>query len=425
MRVGGTGLASATIRGMIQLLQVRNFRMLRSNSVALQPFQILVGQNASGKSTFLGALQLIGDILKGGVLFAVDRLAASFYDLCFDITEPIAFAVELVVPQGRDNRRLRYEIEIGIDLENGLRVLRENLFIVPSSFEVQPSLFGPEALALPTIHHKTAPKHWRKVVSKTEEGRDYFRDEKTDWNNVFRFGFDRAALGSLPEDPDRFPLSIAVRNTLRNGIRTLVLDAEEMRSASPPGGATKLALNGSNLPHVVRAFQKRDDVLFGHWVRHVANAVDGLESVEVREREEDKFLVLQARFRGQHPEPIPSWMLSDGTLRLMALTLLSYAAAEEDSDIYLIEEPENGLHPLAIQVAYESLSNPPAYSQVLCATHSPIFLAHAALDQTLVFRRSKDGYSIVRRGPEIPELGEWADRVDGRSRPSFSSNVAF
>ncbi len=192
---------------------------------------------------------------------------------------------------------------------------------------------------------------------------------------------------------------------LRDGIRTLVLDAAEMRSASPPGGSTKIALNGSNLPYVVRAFQRRDEVLFSQWVKHIANAVEGLESVEVREREEDRFLVLQARFRGQHLEPVPSWMLSDGTLRLMALTLLSYAATEEDVDIYLIEEPENGLHPLAIQIAYESLAAPPASSQILCATHSPIFLAQATLDQTLVFRRSKAGDSIVRRGPEIPELG--------------------
>lgn len=397
---------------MIQLLQARNFRMLRSNSVAIRPFQILVGQNSCGKSTFLGALQLISDLLMGGVHFAVARLAPSFYDLCFDIAEPIAFAVELSAVQDQENRRLRYEIEIGLDGESGIgiRVLRENLFIIPSAPEVQPSLFGQEALSFPIIH-RAAPKHWRKVVSKTEEGRDYFRDEKTDWNNVFRFGPDRAALGSLPEDPDRFPLSISVRNTLRDGVRTLVLDAEEMRSASPPGASTKIALNGSNLPHVVRAFQKRDKVLFAQWVRHVATAVDGLESVEVREREEDRFLVLQARFRGQHHEPVPSWMISDGTLRLMALTLLSYAATEEDLDIYLVEEPENGLHPLAIQVAFEALSKPPSGSQILCATHSPIFLAHASLDQALVFRRAKEGYAIVRRGPEIPELQEWAGRV--------------
>jgi predicted ATPase len=397
---------------MIQLLQVRNFRMLRSNSVAIQPFQVLVGQNATGKSTFLGALQFIGDVLKGGVHSAVDRRAGSFYDLCFDVDEPIAFAVELAVPGGgeRRRRRLRYEVEIGIDPAEGLRILRESLFILPSVFEVGASLFGVDALAA-QVFHKFAPKGWRRVVSKSEKGIDTFRDERTDWDIKLQIGPDKAALGSLLADQERFPLSLAARKMLRNGIRTLVLDAARMRNASPPGRSTRMALDGSNLPHVVRAFQRRDEVLFGQWVKHVANAVEGLKKVEVREREEDRFLVLQARFGGQHSEPVPSWMLSDGTLRLMALTLLSYAATEDDVNIYLIEEPENGLHPLAIQIAYEALASPPASSQILCATHSPIFLAQAKLDQTLVFRRSQEGFSIVRRGPEIPELVAWSDRV--------------
>lgn len=386
--------------------------MLRSNSVSLQPFQVLVGQNASGKSTFLGALQFIGDLLKGGVRFAVERVAPSFYDLCFDRSEPIALAVQIAVPGAEEDRRLRYEIEVGIGGDEDLRVLRENLFILPDErfFDLQPSLFGLNGIG--PILHKTAPRQWRKVVSKTEEGRDYFQDESTNWNNMFRFGPDRAALGSLPEDPDRFPFSIGARNILRNGIQTLVLDATEMRSASPPGATTKMALNGSNLPHVVKAFSKRDPVLYEQWVRHVALAVEGLESVDVREREEDRSLVLEAKFRGRHSDPVPSWMLSDGTLRLMALTLLSYSSTASDLDVYLIEEPENGLHPLAIQVAYESLAEPPGQTQILCATHSPIFLAHASLDRALVFRRSPDGYAIVRRGPEIPELTDWSGRVN-------------
>jgi predicted ATPase len=395
---------------MIQLLQTRNFRMLQSNSVSLQPFQVLVGQNASGKSTFLGALQFIGDLLKGGVRYAVERVSPNFYDLCFDRNEPVALAAELAVP-GHE-QRLRYEIEIGIEGEEGLRVLRENLFILPADalFELQASLFGLDDVGF--YVHKGVPRSWRKVVSKTEEGRDYFRDEKTSWNNMFRFGLDRPALGSLPEDPERFPLSIAARQFLRDGLRMLVLDAAEMRSPSPPGGQAKMELNGSNLPYVVRSFKRRDPILFEQWVRHVALAVEGLESVDVREREEDRSLVLEATFKGRHLDPVPSWMLSDGTLRLMALTLLSYAATDNDLDVYLIEEPENGLHPLAIQVAYEALSQSPVQTQILCATHSPIVLAHVALDQALVFRRAAEGYSIVRRGPEIPELESWSGRVN-------------
>jgi predicted ATPase len=396
---------------MIRLLQAKNFRMLRSNSVALQPFLVLVGQNATGKSTLLNALQLIGDVLQGGVSFAVKRVAGSFYDLCFDSTQPVALAVELSVPgPDREESHLRYEIEIGIEPGTGLRVLQENLFILPSNGNGEPerSLFGDELFTL--VHH-SVPRHWRKVVSKTKEGRDYFRDEKTEWNNVFRFGLDRAALGSLPEDPERFPLSISARNALRTGIRTLQLEAPELRSASAPGSPAKMALDGSNLPHVVSAFMQRDPILFDQWVQHVGTAIEGLESIRVREREEDRHLVLEARFRGQHREAVPSWLLSDGTLRLMALTLLSYAATEEDLDTYLIEEPENGLHPLAIQVVYETLSKPPANAQILCATHSPIFLAQTDLQHALVFRRAPEGYALVRRAPEIPELQAWAGRV--------------
>ncbi len=80
---------------MIQLLQTKNFCMLRSNSVALQPYQVLVGQNATGKFTLLGALQLISDVLRSGAHFAVERVAPSFYDLCFDPAEPIGLGVEL------------------------------------------------------------------------------------------------------------------------------------------------------------------------------------------------------------------------------------------------------------------------------------------------------------------------------------------
>lgn len=383
--------------------------MLRSNSVSLQPFQVLVGQNASGKSTFLGALQFIGDVLEGGVRFAVERLTPNFYDLCFDRSEPIALAVELTIPEQSDTS-FRYEIEVGIAGGNGLQVLRENLFLLLERRDSTSSLYGssgPDALI-----HEAGPAHWRRVAGKTREGRDFYRDEKSDWSEVFRFGPDRASLGSLPDDPERFPLSMATRDILRDGIRSLVLDAWVMKHPSPPGGAPKLELNGSNLPQVVRAFKKRDPVLYDQWIRHVALAVEGLESVDVREREEDRYLVLEATFRGKHAEPVPSWMLSDGTLRLMALTLLSYAATEGDLDVYLIEEPENGLHPLAIQTAYEALSQPPAQTQVLCATHSPIFLAHASLEEALVFRRAPEGYAIVRRGPEIPELTDWSGRVN-------------
>jgi predicted ATPase len=393
---------------MIQLLQAENFRMLRSNSVVLQPYQVLVGQNATGKSTFLAALQFISDVVKHGVRYPVELNAANFYDLCFDSGKPLSLAVELSLPESEaTKRRLRYEIRIGITEERGLQVLRENLLLLPARSTREPS----------SSVHNIIPKPWKIIIRRNGGVANLFRTRlfqtkiRRPFFN-FRLAADQTALGSLLVDSRLAPLAILGKEVLKNSIRTLQLDATQMRGVSPPGGESRIAVDGSNLPHVIRAFKMRDPVLFGQWVRHVAVAVEGLEAVDVWERPEDRSLVLRVRFAGEHRDPVPSWMLSDGTLRLMALTLVSYAATEGDQETYLIEEPENGLHPLAIQVVHEALSRPPANVQVLCATHSPIFLAQADLEHVLVFRRSPEGSSIVRRASEIAELREWTGRVN-------------
>lgn len=384
--------------------------MLSGNRVALRPFQVLVGQNATGKSTFLSVFALLSRLLRDGVPDAVVALAPSFEDLCFASPPSLGFVLDLSLPDADGKvRRARYEIEIGRDDQRVLRVLHEQLSILPDFDPADPaqpmqrSLFPP----MPVPPFRQDLPGARKVVSKTAQGRDYFRDEKTDWNNTFRFGPDRSALGSLPEDPDRFPLAIEVRNLLRDGPRLFELQAALLRAPAPPRQPARILFDGSHLPYVIRDLQQRDRVLFDEWVAQLRTGVDGLHAVEVWERPEDKHLVLRASFAHEPARFVPSWLLSDGTLRLMALTLVSYAARTTDRSMVLIEEPENGLHPLAIQTAFDALSHPPSGTQVFVATHSPVFLANADLGQTLVFRRQADGSAMVRHGIEVPELASW------------------
>ena len=51
---------------------------------------------------------------------------------------------------------------------------------------------------------------------------------------------------------------------------------------------------------------------------------------------------------------MPAWMLSEGTLRLLALTILAYLP--HLPAVYLIEEPETAVHPTALETIYQSLS---------------------------------------------------------------------
>ena len=100
----------------------------------------------------------------------------------------------------------------------------------------------------------------------------------------------------------------------------------------------------------------------------------------------------------------PSWLLSDGTLRMLALTLLAYV--RDPAKLVLIEEPENGVHPRAVETVIQSLSS--VYDgQIFCATHSPVVLSLIRPDQLLCFGKTASGAVDVARGTDHPELETW------------------
>ncbi|PSM31758.1 ATP-binding protein [Haliangium sp. UPWRP_2] len=419
---------------MLRALQTDNFRMLANNYVRLDSdFQVLVGQNATGKSTLLGAIELISTVIRKGAKEALGSLSPNFLDLCFNAGQPrLALALELDVPSPNredlvnspqlpwveeppDQVRLRYEVELGPDDQDrvGLRVLRENLFRLRERDQNLPSLSGEEAGRYPVMHSPaTPPRSWRVLLSKGLDGRAHFRDEYQDTSESWRPAPDQSAFAVLPAEEEQYPLALRARELLLNAPQLFVLDVPKARRPCPPGLGTSLLQNGSNLAQVVRALRERDPFLFENWVSHLGLAVSGLTHVDVRERLEDRHVYLAVRFAGQHEQPVPSWLLSDGTLRLMALTLLGFAAEPEQPRIYMIEQPEDGLHPLAMQTVSSALNSQQPGTQIFLATHSPVFLAQVALEQTLVFRRAPEGYSIIRRGPEIAELSNWRGQAD-------------
>lgn len=56
---------------MINRIQALNFRSLRWVECPVSKFEVLVGPNASGKSTFLDVIGLLSDILKVGPVKAI------------------------------------------------------------------------------------------------------------------------------------------------------------------------------------------------------------------------------------------------------------------------------------------------------------------------------------------------------------------
>lgn len=412
---------------MISRLEVLGFRCLRYIALGLEPFHIFVGPNASGKSTFLDAVAFVSDILNHGTEQAILKRGQSLQELVWRRERnQFQLVIELRVPEsiassvsqnGKSYTHCRYEIQVGVDSKGeGVRLLTENFFLVNEAVsqrltqdtQRQLTIF-PEDRQPPYNIIRTkgsqTPTGWKKVVSLGEEGRAYFRSETTEWNFPLRPGGQKAALAMVPEE-ERFPISNWAKRMLTEGVQVLALNSRAMREPCRPDLPLTFRPDGSNLPLVVRNLRKKYSESFHRWLRHVQTVFPRLQNIDVLEREVDLHPYLLVDY--DNGIKVPSWLLSDGTLRLLALTLIAYLPVQ--GQVFLIEEPENGIHPKALEAIYHSLSS--VYDgQVLCATHSPLLLGLAKPADLLCFALTTSGATDIVRGSEHPALRAWKGQV--------------
>ena len=396
---------------------------------------MLVGPNASGKTTFLDVVSFVGDIIKKGIDEAIDSRGQNYEALTFaGKGGEIELAIEASIPDSIRPKlwnahcdTIRYELRIGLTPETKEHAILEERVVIFDSVqnvrnkESQLRFEFPSVAtdALPPINgRKYKLTTYRQVARKNPGGNDMYADEtykpkkegeskggSKGWVPTFKLGIKRSALGNMPADEKKFPATDWLRNLLTEGVQLFILDSQNIRRSSPPGRVTHFKTDGSNLPWVINDLQK-DTKRFRRWIEHLQTALPDIKSIDTVERQEDRHRYLRIHY--QSGIVVPSWLVSDGTLRLLALTLPAYL--KDFSGIYLIEEPENGVHPVAIETVYQSLSS--VYgAQMLLATHSPIILGMVEPNQVLCFAKTPDGATDIVNGSEHPALRGWQNDI--------------
>ena len=102
---------------------------------------------------------------------------------------------------------------------------------------------------------------------------------------------------------------------------------------------------------------------------------------------------------------VPGWLLSTGTLRIVAL--LACLRHPKPPPLLVVEEIENGLDPRTLHLVVEELRATIATgkTQVILTTHSPYLLDLLDLSHIVVVERI-DGQPKFTR-PDETELAEW------------------
>ncbi|MBD3175064.1 MAG: AAA family ATPase [Armatimonadia bacterium] len=415
---------------MITRVEVMNYRCLKYISQPLDHFRLLVGPNASGKSTFLDVFRLIRDILTPEIQVVQamgNRSEGNPLALAW-LGEPaeLQFAIELAPPPdllpAHPGACFRYEMAIEVPAGGAPSIAAEALFVYPDGKTESPTGNGqralfPDSVAAPetilALDGSARPRGRHKVVSKAREGRDYYQWKlgevgKQTWNQSVHLGRQRAALAYLPvreDDPsDPFHKVAWVRRFLTRHVVDVHLDIDAMRKPAPPTSRLSLQPDGSNMAWTAQALAETKETRWKQWIEHVGSLLPGLVGVSTEERDFDRHCVLRVHY--DNGAVVPSWLVSDGTLRLLALTLLAYDPHEPS--LYLIEEPENGVHPTAVDGVMESLTS--MYDdQVLVATHSLPVLSQSRPAEIICFGVDPTGATDVTPGEHHPYLADWQE----------------
>lgn len=441
---------------MITRLEATRYRCFEHLGIDLSDFQIVVGANGSGKTTLIDIPVLIGELLKSDNLAAPFVLkrgdkparAGGLRELIFaGRGDEFSFALEAKLPddvrtallEGFRKRgdinwerwindepqhwptHIRYELRLELFNERELNVKNEYLFVFPESA-------GPDRATRGLQGDRGAqPDDWYFILRREYGGLADFAVEadpiqgSSIREESIRIKPNLLAMSAVKYRPDAYPSASWLYGLLCEGAVFLEPDWEQLRDASALGQERTVIPSALNLPWLAldlklaglkpdatqedRASHHSQD--FADWIDHVKTALPQVEDIDVREREEDHRAYFSVRYSGGYS--VTSSGLSDGTLRILTLTLMAYVT--NPPRLLVTEEPENGIHPGAIEAVLQSLSS--LYdSQVWVTSHSPVVLASSQLSQLLCARVSKTGGVEIIPGTEHPRLKDWHGAID-------------
>jgi predicted ATPase len=167
------------------------------------------------------------------------------------------------------------------------------------------------------------------------------------------------------------------------------------RQTSPDFDIRYLASDGCNIAAILFDMKLR----FPDHYRQIRDAVRDVAAPFFRDfalnrepQRSDQIRLKWCEF-GEHAE-FDAGQLSDGTLRFICLAAL--LLHPEPPELIIIDEPELGLHPYAIEVLAGMVRIAAAKSQIILATQSVTLLEHFNPEDVIVVERIKDEHGYAK-----------------------------
>ena len=355
----------------LQSLRIRNFKaVVDSKAVKLGPLTAFIGNNGAGKSSLIEALETYQAIVRDGLDTAMQRWLG--------IEHVRHKAQEAKERMGQVVNPISFDLALG---ESPRKVRRLSM----------------------TVNNDPAAN---RMFIASERVTDLAGDftERNLLDSMPPHGAGRSIL-TVPLD-----LGMTMVTTEVLAWQFLTLSPERMGLPVPQQrtkGAVRLANDGSNVADFLLDLRRQDVNAFNGIVETMAfvlpYAKDIQPTLTSSEIERKAWLQLS-----EDTFKVPGWLLSTGTLRMLAL--LALLRHPNPPPLIVVEEIENGLDPRSIHLIVEEIRSAvlSGATQVVVTTHSPYLLDLLTLEHLVVVERDAQGHPRFTRPADHEKLRTWA-----------------
>lgn len=359
----------------IKSVAVENFKALRDpGTVRLRPLSVIIGNNGSGKSSLLEAVETYRRVVLDGVDAAMEhwqgfehlrhkaalsRLTTAARNDPSKQQGAMSFKLKLAMPRGAVDLSMKVNVR-----EAGNRLyIQDERFRIAKGAEVVRGAHGATAIG----------------------------------------GEGRSVMFGLPEMNETME---ALQNLLFLRLNPEAIG--NLQSIKRSGGRIRLTGDGANVAEYLIDMRERSASAFEEVTRALQYVLPYASDVEPKVLDagilrRSYVQLLEGRYE------IPGWLMSSGSLRV--LPLISTLLDPDPPPVLFIEEVENGLDPRTVGLVVDLMraAAQSGRTQVIATTHSPYLLDMLDLDDVLLCERGDKG-PVFSWPASRKEMKAWRDK---------------
>lgn len=346
----------------LRRLTLKGFKSIKEINIELHPLNILIGANGAGKSNLISFFKMLNEMMAGRFqqYIGISGRAQSLLHFGPKTTPQIEARLEFEVPNGIDTYSMRLFHAAG----DTLMFAEEIISFQQTDWES------------PRIDDLGAGHEEAKISEAAREERTTAK--------VLKYLLDRCRVYHFHDTSS----------------------TADVRQSCYVGDNRWLMPDAGNLAALLLRFRKEDGNTAYQRIIGTIRLIAPFFDDFVLEPDASYRVILNWREKDSDRVFGPH-QFSDGTLRAICLTTLLLQPEDELPKLIVVDEPELGLHPYALNIVADLFSKAALHTQILISTQSSSFLDNFDPEDIIAVNREDKESKFERLSSE--ELKLWLD----------------